>query len=379
MNKPAAAHTPPAAIEIRFGQVGLVQVRIRTTDPGAILDELTGKVATAPRFFNRTGVCLDLSALQKAPEVSEVRAVMDAIRRAGMLTIGLAGGCANAEALTDALELPVLPNFRTNTQPVPVLGPQAAGPQNGAAAARGTPSASAPPVALASVPTVGAAQDEDFGQTASQTGAGSTGSTGGTGGTAAQARAGGQSGAGAQSGTGVQAAGTGVQAGTGAQVGTGAQTGTGAQGATSSPSGVPTRGVPPLEPALSIHAVSMPPSIAPPAPPETGVPALIHSQTVRSGQRVYGRHRDLIITATVGAGAEVMADGCVHVYGALRGRAMAGAHGDLNARVFCQEFNAELVSIAGVFRVFETIPPELAGKPVQAWLEGDDLHFAPIC
>ena len=48
------------------------------------------------------------------------------------------------------------------------------------------------------------------------------------------------------------------------------------------------------------------------------------------------------------------------------------------ARVFCQEFNAELVSIAGVFRVFETIPPELAGKPVQAWLDGDDLRFARI-
>jgi septum site-determining protein MinC len=57
---------------------------------------------------------------------------------------------------------------------------------------------------------------------------------------------------------------------------------------------------------------------------------------------------------------------------------MAGAHGDAAARVFCQEFNAELVSIAGVFRVFETLPAELAGKAVQAWLSGDDLHFARI-
>jgi septum site-determining protein MinC len=73
-----------------------------------------------------------------------------------------------------------------------------------------------------------------------------------------------------------------------------------------------------------------------------------------------------------------MADGCLHIYGSLRGRAMAGARGQLTARVFCQEFYAELVSIAGVFRVFETIPAELAGKPVQAWLAGEDLHFARV-
>ena len=104
----------------------------------------------------------------------------------------------------------------------------------------------------------------------------------------------------------------------------------------------------------------------------------MQNQPVRSGQRVYARNRDLIVMATVAAGAEVMADGCVHVYGPLRGRVMAGAHGDTDARVFCQSFHAELVSIAGVFRVFETIPPELAGMPVQAWLSGDDLKFAKI-
>jgi septum site-determining protein MinC len=106
--------------------------------------------------------------------------------------------------------------------------------------------------------------------------------------------------------------------------------------------------------------------------------ALLHHQPVRSGQRVYARNRDLVVTTAVGAGAEVMADGCVHIYGVLRGRALAGARGDAAARVFCQEFNAELVSIAGVFRVFETIPRELAGQPVQAWLEGDALHFSRI-
>src|SRR5690606_35921487 len=118
------------------------------------------------------------------------------------------------------------------------------------------------------------------------------------------------------------------------------------------------------------------PSTPAPEAPESWPSALMHHQLVRSGQRLYARHRDLVVTAAVGAGAEVMADGCVHVYGALRGRALAGARGDPSARVFCQEFHAELVSIAGVFRVFETIPAELAGKPVQGWLDGDDLKFA---
>ncbi len=94
-----------------------------------------------------------------------------------------------------------------------------------------------------------------------------------------------------------------------------------------------------------------------------------------SGSGAGGAHAT---TATVGAGAEVMADGCVHIYGALRGRAMAGVRGDATARVFCQEFRAELVAIAGVFRVFETLPAELAGQPVQAWLDGEELRFTRI-
>jgi septum site-determining protein MinC len=128
-----------------------------------------------------------------------------------------------------------------------------------------------------------------------------------------------------------------------------------------------------------IRAPNKPVPVVQPAPaPEPALPALMQHQPVRSGQRVYARNRDLIVTATVAAGAEVMADGCVHVYGPLRGRVMAGAHGDTEARVFCQAFNAELVSIAGVFRVFETIPAALAGVPVQAWLAGEDLRFARI-
>ncbi len=241
MTKPvddAAAAAP--AIELRFGQIGLMQVRIRSTDPGAILDELTGRVASAPLFFQRTGACLDLTVLGRTPGLAEMRAVMDAVRRAGMVPVGLVGGSAAVEALAASLELPVLAPFRSQAQP---------------------------------------------------------------------------------------------------------------------------QAVPIVQPAERA---------------EPGITALMQHQPVRSGQRVYARSRDLVVTSTVGAGAEVIADGCVHVYGSLRGRAMAGAHGDTSARVFCQEFHAELVSVAGVFRVFETLPPELAGKPVQAWLDGDDLRFARL-
>ena len=231
------------ALEIRFGPLDLAQVRIRDINPGVILDELTGRVATAPRFFDRAAVALDLSLLEKPPAAAEVRAALEAVRRAGMLPIGLTSGAPFVDELARTLELPVVAQFRAPSKPPPVL--QAAQPE------------------------------------------------------------------------------------------------------------------------------------PPPSQPEFER-SLLQSSPVRSGQRVYARHRDLVVTGSVGAGAEVMADGCVHVYGPLRGRALAGAQGEISARVFCQEFYAELVSIAGVFRVFETIPQDLAGHCVQAWLDGTDLRLARI-
>ena len=88
----AAEAREESALEIRFGPLELAQVRVRTVDPGAILDELTGRVATAPRFFERTAVGLDLSLLDKEPDARELRAVLDAVRRAGMLPVGLMTG-----------------------------------------------------------------------------------------------------------------------------------------------------------------------------------------------------------------------------------------------------------------------------------------------
>ncbi|MGN6514056.1 MAG: septum site-determining protein MinC, partial [Lysobacteraceae bacterium] len=121
------------------------------------------------------------------------------------------------------------------------------------------------------------------------------------------------------------------------------------------------------------------PAKAAPAPraPSTD-PGMVHSSPVRSGQQVYAEQRDLTVLATVGAGAEVIADGSIHIYGALRGRALAGAQGFEQARIFCREFHAELVAIAGHYKVLEDMPAALRGKPAQIWLEKGQLHIAAL-
>lgn len=260
MNNPAAV-AQESAFEIRFGQVGLAQMRIRSTDAAAVQAQLTARVAAAPALFERAALCLDLSPLDHDVSAAELRAILDSIRRTGLLPVGLAHGTAAVDALARELGLPVLTQFRAQ---------QSYG------------------AAVASV-----------------------------------------------------------------------------KAASQQPTPVP----PPPAPT---------PAPAPATEEIVAIPALMHHRPVRSGQRIYARHRDLVVTSAVGAGAEVMADGCVHVYGTLRGRAMAGVRGEVSARVFCHDFHAELVSVAGVFRVFETIPPDLAGKPVQAWLDGDDLRFGRI-
>jgi septum site-determining protein MinC len=99
------------------------------------------------------------------------------------------------------------------------------------------------------------------------------------------------------------------------------------------------------------------------------------TRPVRSGQRVYAAGGDLSVVAAVSSGAELMADGNIHVYGALRGRAMAGMKGDVGARIFCQDLQAELISVAGHYRVSENIPAELKGAPVQIFLDKEVLRI----
>jgi septum site-determining protein MinC len=107
--------------------------------------------------------------------------------------------------------------------------------------------------------------------------------------------------------------------------------------------------------------------------------AMVIDKPLRSGQHVYARGRDLVVLAMVNPGAEVMADGHIHVYAPLRGKAIAGAKGDTSARIFTTSLEAELLSIAGVYRTSDTaLPLEVLGKSAQIWLAEDKLHMRAL-
>lgn len=243
--------------ELKFGQVGIANLRLKRLDPDELQRELTGKVQYAPNLFARAPVVLDLSHLPSLPDIEAIRDLLARIREAGMLPVGLSYGTTENEQLARALDLPLFAKFR-------------------------------------------AAYEKSGKETA-------------------------------------------------------------------------TVDPPPREREI---AVPTPPQAAQPRTDATI--GQVYDKPVRSGQQVYARGRDLILTKLVANGAEVIADGSIHVYGALRGRALAGAQGDVSARIYCQEFNAELVSIAGQYRVFEDMPQDLRGQPVQAWLDGDRLMLARL-
>lgn len=235
--------------ELKFGQVGIANLRVRTLDPARLAAEMAERVQRAPKLFERAAVVVDFGGLSQCPGVAETRSLLEALRGAGVLPVALAYGTSAVEALSREVGLPLLAKFR------------AAYERDGEAAAP-------PPAARAPEPAP-----------------------------------------------------------------------------------------------------------APAAPAPRAEPGLVHLHPVRSGQQVYAQERDLTVCATVGAGAEVIADGSIHVYGALRGRALAGAAGMATARIFCREFHAELVAVAGHYKVLEEIPKALLGKPVQIWLEHDKLRI----
>ncbi|OOG52733.1 septum site-determining protein MinC [Rhodanobacter sp. B05] len=247
------------ACDLRFGQVGIACVRVRRVDAAALCDELERRVRAAPQMFFRAAVVLDLSHLPDLPDDGAVDALLEAVRSAGMLPVGLAYGTSATEALARRMGLPLIAKFRAAYEPAT------------AAAKTATPEPAAP-----------------------------------------------------------------------------------------------TPPAPQPEPILSAPTAGSPQG------------AQHHARAVRSGQQVYARERDLIVTAAVANGAEVIADGNIHIYGGLRGRAMAGAQGDEKARIFVSDFRAELVAIAGQYRVFEQIPVELEGHSVQCWLEEDKLMIARL-
>ena len=107
-------------------------------------------------------------------------------------------------------------------------------------------------------------------------------------------------------------------------------------------------------------------------------PSKIITKPVRSGQQVYAEGSDLILMAGVSEGAEVLADGNIHAYGTLRGRALAGVKGDTDAHVFCRQMEAELVSIAGVFILNDKLRQQCWKQAAHAFLEGESIHVEAI-
>ncbi len=243
--------------DLKIGQVGIANLRIRTLDVERLGTEMRERVARAPKLFERAAVIIDFGGLPGTPDVQTARALLDALRSAGVIPVALAWGSADNERLAIELGLPLLAKFRAQYE--------------------SHEAAPAPSPAAAPAP-------------------------------AAPARS---------------------------------------------------------EPARAVLA----------AP---GEPGMMVSAPIRSGQQIYAEQRDLTVLSTVGAGAEVIADGSIHIYGALRGRALAGARDNEQARIFCREFHAELVAIAGHYKVMEDIPTDLRGKAVQVWLENGQIRLAAL-
>jgi septum site-determining protein MinC len=265
------AATPSANYELagdlKIGQVGIANLRIRTLDIERLGAEMRDRVARAPKLFARAAVIVDFGALPATPDVATARALLDALRAAGTIPVGLAYGSSDNERLAIELGLPLLAKFRAQYEPA----------ESGA-----TPAADV--VAEA-------------------------------------------------------------------------------------PARAPARKAAAAEPATPEPA---------PAPAAAAEPGMLQTAPIRSGQQIYAEQRDLTVLGTVGAGAEVIADGSIHIYGALRGRALAGARDNPQARIFCREFHAELVAIAGHYRVMEDIPADVRGKPAQVWLENGTIHIAAL-
>jgi septum site-determining protein MinC len=131
---------------------------------------------------------------------------------------------------------------------------------------------------------------------------------------------------------------------------------------------------PPAEPQPAAPAPAVAPAAAEPV---LRMPMVVKT-TVRSGQLVYAHGTDLIVLAPVNPGAQLMADGNIHVYSVLRGRAVAGARGARDARIFCQRLEAELVGVDSAYVAAESLPPDRLGKPAQIYLDGDRCVIAAL-
>ncbi|MCD9005426.1 septum site-determining protein MinC [Luteimonas sp. XNQY3] len=256
-SRPAPATDFEPAGELKIGQVGIANLRVRTLDVARLAEEMRSRVTRAPKLFDRAAVILDFGGLAELPDTTTAQALIDALRDAGALPVALAWGSPANAALAEALDLPVLSKFRAQYENADAV--------TAPAPSRAAPEPAPPPPAAKAAPAAAAVE-----------------------------------------------------------------------------------------------------------------PGLVQAGSVRSGQQLYAQNRDLTVLSSVGAGAEVISDGSIHIYGPLRGRALAGAQGSATARIFCRSFHAELVAVAGHYKVLDDIPRELHGKAVQVWLEHDELKIAAL-
>jgi septum site-determining protein MinC len=134
---------------------------------------------------------------------------------------------------------------------------------------------------------------------------------------------------------------------------------------------------PPAPTARPLAPEPSPPPRAQPVSAQTEISLLI-KHSIRSGQSIAHEQGDITIIGSVASGAEVVAGGSIHIYGALRGRAIAGLSGNASARIYCSKLHAELVAIDGVYQTADDMPKERIGAPSCAWLDGDLMRITPI-
>ena len=237
--------------ELKFGQVGIANLRIRNLDIDKLCAEMRDRVERGPKLFKDAAIILDFSALTQCPASETVDRLIDGLRLAGVLPVAIAYGTPAIEQLALQVGLPLLAKFRSSYE----------------------------------------RENSEIVESAKQ--------------------------------------------------------------------------ADPIQPASTAQSPIV----------EQG---LVHLNPLRSGQQIYAAGRDLTVCAMVGAGAEAIADGSIHIYGPLRGRALAGAAGNDKARIFCREFNAELVAIAGTYKVLDEVPKKLIGKAVQIWLDKDQLQIEEL-
>ncbi|MBW9064392.1 septum site-determining protein MinC [Rhizobium herbae] len=133
--------------------------------------------------------------------------------------------------------------------------------------------------------------------------------------------------------------------------------------------------IPAVDESSAPAAANLEPTVSAPSRSNSSV---VVSQPVRSGQSLHHAEGDVTIVGSVASGSEVVAGGSIHIYGALRGRAMAGTMGNSTARIFCRKLEAELIAIDGFYLTAEDLEPSLRGKAVQIWLEGETIKVAAV-